>query len=230
MMSVDGSNSTFGLEEAPLRESLNFLLVARLVEQFGTSRRKANFLATPTLTGAPFALQLLHHIHIHDDERQRAPTLIYRQLVADDTLAITPMALREQMERGPYRSLFTWTSEKISFWGHLTNYLGLIRRSEREAEIVLVPRPQLVMQALQWATAQTSTSSLYVLLDTIDTQLFAGFTHRGRVHRGLTQTLLTLERLGQLRLSHSADAARSLVLGERRISDVQLLRKHSSQC
>src|SRR5262249_12586904 len=96
----------FGLEEAPLREALNFLLVARLVEQQGPSRRKASFHATPLLAGAPFTLLLLHHIQAHRDERQRAPALIYRQLVSDDVLAITPSVLREQMERGAHRNLF----------------------------------------------------------------------------------------------------------------------------
>ena len=41
--------SAFGLEEAPLREALNFLLVAGMVEQIGPSRRKAIFRATPRI-------------------------------------------------------------------------------------------------------------------------------------------------------------------------------------
>jgi hypothetical protein len=213
--------SSFGLEEAPLREALNFLLVVRLIEQQGPSRRKANFIATPLLSDAPFALLLMHHIQAHDDERQRAPVLIYRQMVADDVLAISPQALREQMERGPHRSLFTWTSEKISFWAHLITYAGLIRRSEREADLLIVPRPELLLSALRWASAQEGLStSLDAMLLRIDSALFACFTSRGRVHRGLAQALLALDRVGHLRLTHSADAARSLMLGERRISDV----------
>jgi hypothetical protein len=223
MMPAGASVSSFGLEEAPLREALNFLLVARLVEQQGSSRRKASFHATPLLAGAPFALLLLHYIQTHSDERQRAPALIYRQLVSDDVLEITPAVLREQMERGAHRSLFTWTSEKISFWGHLAGYIGLIRRSEREAELLIVPQPNLALAALRWASAQASTSSLDVLLEVIDASLFACFTSRGRVHRGLAQTLLALDRLGRVRLSHSADAARSLMLGDRRVSDMWLI-------
>ena len=223
LMPAGANISSFGLEEAPLREALNFLLVARLVEQQGPRRRKASFQATPLLAGAPFALLLLRHIQAHGDERQRAPTLIYQQLVSDDVLAIIPTVLREQMERGAHRSLFTWTSEKISFWGHLAGYVGLIRRSEREAELLIVPQPNLALAALRWASAQASTSSLDALLDAIDTNLFACFTSRGRVHRGLAQTLLALERLGHIRLSHSADAAHSLMLGDRRVSDVWLI-------
>src|SRR5689334_4366852 len=71
--------SPFGLDEAPLREAVNFLLVARLIEQQGSSRRKASFMATPLLKEAPFAPLLLYHIQAHSDERQRAPALIYRQ-------------------------------------------------------------------------------------------------------------------------------------------------------
>lgn len=214
-------DSSFGLEEAPLREALNFLLVARLIEQQGPSRRKASFIATPLLRDVSFTLLLLHHIQVHGDERQRAPVLIYRQMVADDVLAISPQALREQMERGLHRSLFTWTSEKISFWAHLMAYVGLIRRSEREADLLIVPRPELVLSALRWASTQDAMStSLDAMLLRIDTALFTCFTSRGRVHRGLAQALLALDRAGHLRLTHSADAARSLMLGERRVSDV----------
>jgi hypothetical protein len=221
LMPAGADASSFGLEEAPLREALNFLLVARLIEQQGPSRRKASFTATPLLRDTPFALLLLHHIQTHGDERQRAPALIYRQIVADDALAISPPALREQMERGPHRRLFTWTSEKISFWAHLAAYTGLIRRSEREADLLIVPRPDLVLSALRSASAQVGLStSLDALLDSVDAAYFACFTSRGRVHRGLAQTLLALDRAGHLRLTHSADAARSLMLGERRISDV----------
>src|SRR5262249_13041549 len=172
------------------------------------------FHAVPLLANVPFSLLLLHHIQTHIDERQRAPALMYRQLVSDDLLAITPAALREQMERGAHRSLFTWTSEKISLWGHLTSYIGLIRRSEREAELLIVPQPDLALAALRWSSSQASTSSLDALLEVIDANLFACFTSRGRVHRGLAQTLLALDRLGRVRLSHSADADRSLMLGD----------------
>lgn len=215
--------SPFGLDEAPLREALNFLLVARLVEQQGASRHRARFRATPLLAGTPFALLLLHHLQTHSDERQRALPLIYQQLVSEDILAISPSALRERMERGALCKLFTWTGEKITFWGHLAGYIGLIRRSEREAELLVVPQPAIALAALRWAAATCPTSSLDALLDLIDANLFACFTSRRRVHRGLAQTLLALDRLGRIRLSHSADAARSLMLGERRASDVWLI-------
>src|SRR6185436_941772 len=58
-------SSAFGLEEAPLREALNFLLVAGMVEQIGPSRRKAIFRATPRIRSTPFPLLLLHHTQSH---------------------------------------------------------------------------------------------------------------------------------------------------------------------
>jgi hypothetical protein len=162
LMPAGASDSSFGLVEASLREALNVLLVARLVEQQGSSRRKASFHATPLLAGAPFALLLLHYIQTHSDERQRAPALIYRQLASHDVLEITPAVMRDQMERGAHSKLFTWISEKISFWGHLAGCIGLIRRSERETELP-VPQPNLALAALRWASGQTSTSSLDAL-------------------------------------------------------------------
>ncbi len=146
---------TFGLEEAPLREALNFLLVAGLVRQQGASRRRASFYATPLLEDAPFSLLLLHHIHTHRDERQRAPSLIYRQLVAADALSVTLQGLRDQMERGPYRQLFAWTGEKITLWSHLATYLGLAWRLDREGVILIVPQLDLTRSALRWATSIT---------------------------------------------------------------------------
>lgn len=215
--------SELALDEAPLREALNFLLVAGLVEQRGASRRRANFAPSPLLPGTPFPLLLLHHMHAHADERQRAPVLMLRQLVADDTLAISPGELREYMERGPLRGLFTWTGEKIGLWAHLMSYLGLVRRGEREAALLIVPQPLMLLAALSWAQARSANTSADRLLGEIDTTLFACFTAKGRVYRGLAQALLALERRGQIRLTHSTDAARSLTLGERRVSDIAIL-------
>ncbi len=212
------------LEEAPLREALNFLLVAGLVEQRGASRLKATFRVTATLSERPFALLLLHHLCQHGDERQRAISLIHRQLVLDDALAVTPQALRDQMERGPYQKLFVWTSEKIMLWTHLASFLGLVRRLERGGELLVVPQPHLLLDALHWATSQTAAGgSLDALLRVIDCSLMACYTGRQRVHRGVAQTLIALHSWGEIRLSHSSDAMRSLLLGTWRVSNIQLV-------
>ncbi len=132
------------------------------------------------------------------------------------------------MERGAYRDLFVWTGEKIGFWLHLCHYLGLIRRLERSTEVLLVPQPALVAGALAWAQQQEGVGrSLAASLRMIDATFFAGFTRRGQVHRGLAQTVLALETLGLVRLTHHADAAHSLLLGERRVSDIWITGNYS---
>ncbi len=214
-------SSPFELADAPLRETLSFLSLAGLVEARGRQRR---YTASPRLPGAPFPLLLLHHLRSHPEERQRAISLVHQSLVVNDALATTVAALRDQLERGPHRGLFAWTGEKVTLWAHLVSYLGLIRRVERSAELLVVPSLELTLAALTWATAELEgDGSLDAALRRIDADLFACFTARGRVHRGLAQALLALERLERLRLSHSADAARSLLLGERRVSDLALL-------
>lgn len=213
----------FGLDEAPLREALNFLLVVGLVAQSGPSRRKASFLPSPHLPGPSFPLLLLHHMYTHLDERQRAITQIHSQLVADDILALTPQALRNHMERSPTRVPFVWTGEKITFWTHIASYLGVARRLDRSQDVLIVPRPVLVKDALQWANTQSDArQSLYGCLQVIEEMFFTCFTSRGQVHRGLAQTLTAMHRLGTLRLTHSADAAHSLLLGDWRVSEVHL--------
>ncbi len=213
----------FDLAEAPLREALNFLSVAGLVEQLGSSRRKARFRVTPVRDDLAFPLLLLHHIGCREDERQRAIRLIYGQLVAADAISTTVATLRNTMERGPYRTLFAWTSEKITFWTHLCDYLGLLRRLERSSEIIVAPRPSVVLAALEAARpVRSGDSSLAEMLASIDEHFFACFTARSRVHRGLTQALLTLEQEGRLTLQHNADAAQSLLLGERRVSTIAI--------
>lgn len=220
---LHAEGSEFGLDQAALREALNFLLVARLVGQQGATRRRATFYVTPRLERTSFPLLLLHHLLTHPDERQQAISTIYAQLVADDTFALTPQAIRSQMERGPLRELFAWTGEKIALWTHLLSYVGLVRRLDRGDDVLLVPRPALVLAALSGAGARAdATCSLADCLQVIDTQIFACFTRRGRVHSGLAQTLIALHRLGRVRLSHSADAARSLLLIDWRVSDVRL--------
>lgn len=223
MIPLDADGAEFGLDQAALREALNFLLVARLVGQQGASRRRATFRATPRLDHAPFPLLLLLHLRAHSDERQRAIAAIYTQLVADDALAVTPQAIRSQMERGPLRDLFAWTGEKIGLWAHLLGYVGLLRRLDRGDDVLLVPQPALVRAALAWAGARSdATCSLAGCLQAIDRDLFTCFTRRGRVHVGLAQTLIALHRLGRVQLTHSADAAQSLLLADWRVSDVRL--------
>lgn len=212
-------NDDFSLSEATLREALNFLLVANLVEQRGNSRFKATFAATPLLTDAHFSLLLLYHIRMHSDERQRAPVLIYQQLAAEDVLTTTSPVLRDQMERGNNQNLFAWTGEKIGFWLHLFSFLGLVRRPERSNEMLILPQLSLVLAALNWAQTHAAVS-LASCLEMLDATFFACFTARGRVHCGLSQTLLALDSLGLVQLTHHADASHSLLLGERRVSDI----------
>lgn len=221
--------SELDLAEAPLRETLNFLLVACLVEQQGNSRFKARFAATPLLAATSFPMLLLHHIRNHPDERQQAPALIYRQLVLGDVLTMTAATLRDQMERGEHCSLFAWTGEKIGFWLHLYHAMGVIRRLKDSSEMLVVPQPALVLAMLTWVQQQQSLTSLAACLHTIEATFLACFTARGRVHCGLAQTLLALDALGHIRLTHLADAAHSLLLGERRVSDVVLVSGSGSE-
>jgi hypothetical protein len=216
----------FGLDDALLREALNFLLVAGLVAQQGESRRKASFRATPLLAGIPFPLLLLHHISHHSDYRQQAIGLVHRQLIETDTIALTAQSLRDAVERGPYGRFFSWTGEKFTHWTHLAAYLGLIRYLERSTEILIVPQLDLVLTALRWATREkTDTHAVDMALRSIEKTFFYCFTSRGRVHKGLGQSLVALHRLGQISLTHTSDAAQSVLLGDWRVSELQI---HSS--
>lgn len=216
----------FGLQEAALREALNFLLVARLVEQRGTARRRAAFFANADTQDIEFPLLLLCHIKAHPDERQRAIAALHEQLVAQDTLAISTSAIRDEAERGPLGSIFAWTGEKIGFWARLCQYLGLTFTVARDGHLLLVPRPELVVAALRAYLGDRQSASLAECLLSVHATYFACFTARRTVHRGLAQTLVALHRLGVLRLSHSSDAAQSVILGDWRVSDIEL---HSEQ-
>jgi len=215
------------LDDAPLREALSFLIGVGLIEQHGASRRRATFCATPigSISTLPFEILLAQHIRKHPDPRQRAISLVHAALVDDDVLATSPTALRERMERGSHRALFTWTGEKIVLWCHLASFIGIIHRPQRENTMLIVPQPNLIRAALAWAYAQTSTTAITALLHAIDTELFACTTARGRIHRGLAQTLLALESEGHLHLIQRADSVRSMLLGERRVSDLMLTTK-----
>lgn len=218
------SETGFSLEEAAFREALNFLLIAGLAEQQGDSRRKANFRAVRIYEDTPFELDLLGAIGRQADERQQAILLVHRELVARDILAISTSELRSQLERGRYARLFTWTSEKILFWSQLGAFVGLIHRLDRSLSLLISPTPLLLGEALSWALKGSSErQSLAACLEIIEDTFFACFTDRGRVHAGLINSLLALHRLGAIRLSHSADAANSLLLGNWRVSDLELL-------
>lgn len=210
------------IDDAPLREALSFLVGAGLLARRGAGRR-ASFHATPLLPGAPLDILLLHHIRRHPDERQRAVALVQEELARADTLGVSPAALRERMERGPHGALFAWTGEKIQLWWHLAAFLGLARRSHREPDILAIPQPALVERALRWAGVRTNSTSADALLREVDAQLFACTTARGRPTRAIAQALLALERGGRARLAHHADSAGSLLIGERRVSDILLM-------
>jgi len=214
------AGSVFGLEEAPLREALSFLTGVGMVEQSGQGLRR-HLRATPSLPNADFALLLLRHLAAHHDIRQRALLLIYQHLVAE---CLRPVELREarrRMESSPYGKLFAWTGEKLTFWSQLLEYTGLLHRSGAGG-VVCLPQQALVLDALRTAAGMSGVYQLAELLDRIDQQLFTCFTARGQVHGGLVQTLIALHHTGQIGLSHSADAARSLSLGDWRVSEVTL--------
>ncbi|NTV64639.1 MAG: hypothetical protein HGA65_14060, partial [Oscillochloris sp.] len=153
LCAAGAGDSPDDLADAPLREALSFLSIASIIEARGRPRRHT---ASPRLPGAPFRLLLSHHLSAHPEQRQRAIALVYRQIVADDTLAITPQALRDQMERGVLRDLFAWTGEKLLLWAHLSAFIGLVRRSERSPELLIVPQPSLILDALRWAAHPSS--------------------------------------------------------------------------
>lgn len=224
LVPAGGAGLEFGLDEAPLREALNFLMVAGLVTQSGPSRRKGKFFSGTHLDERSFPLVLLYHIRNHPQERQRAITDVHAQLVGDNVLMLTPQTIRERMERSPASSLFAWTGEKITFWTHITSYLGLTRRIERSLDVLVLPRPSVILAALRWAGAlPDAPRSLDLCLRTINTSLFTCFSSRGDVHVGLAQTLTLLHQRGAIRLTHSTDAARSVLLGRWRVSDVELV-------
>lgn len=211
----------FELADAPLREALSFLTLAGLVVGRGRPRRHQ---VSPLLADVPFRLLLLRHLSAHAEERQRAISLVHQALIVDDVLTVTPQAVRDRLERGPLRGLFAWTGEKVTLWAHLAAYIGLIRRPERSVELLMVPQPALLLDVLDWALIRLNgDTSIDRAVRLIDAELFACLTSRGRVHRGLVQALLALERLGRIRLGHSADAARSLLIGERRVSEIAVI-------
>lgn len=212
----------FGLQEAALREALNFLLVAQLVEQHGPARRQAAFRVVPKTPNIPFPLLLMRHIAAHPDEKQQALIRLYQQLVRQDIVALSASAIRDEAERGPLGDLFAWTGEKVVFWVRLCEHLGLVRSVARDNHVLFAPRPELVLAALRAQFGDRSRAALATCLHEVDASFFACFTARGTVQRGLVQTLVALHRLGALRLSHSSDAAQSLTLGEWRVSDVEI--------
>lgn len=216
-----------GLADATLLEALNFLVIAGMIRQEGAERRHASFYPTPQLVDAPFALLLLHHLQTHPDRRQQALALIQRLLAAEDALALTPAQVRERMERSPIGSLFAWTGEKVRFWSSLAHYLGIVRWFGSNTDIWLVPQPYVLFQSLEWVVRQEDANEQLLgrVLDDVDRRFFACYTAQKRVHQGMVQSLLALERMGRVQLSHRADAPRSLLLNERRVSHVRLSRR-----
>ncbi len=218
---VAPDSPSFGLDEAPLRETVSFLAGAGMVEQSGQGTRR-RLRATPRLHSVDFALLLLHHLWTRQDIRQRALLLTYQQLAAGPLRSIDLGEARRRMEAGPIGGMFAWTGEKLTFWSQLMEYAGLVRRLA-PATVVCLPQERLVLGALRAAAEDAAgTHALAELLDQIDQKLFPCFTARSQVHTGLAQTLTALHRAGQIRLHHSADAARSLSLGDWRVSEVVL--------
>ena len=158
-------------------------------------------------------------------EREIADTRSYAgSSVARDILSINPSSLRAELERSPYAKLFIWTGEKVLFWSQLTSFVGLVLRLDRSLEVLVAPQPLFLLKVLRWcAPAQVGPFQLFDLLDTTDRTLFACFTERGRVHSGLAYSLTALDRLGHVRLTHSADAARSLLLDQWRVSNIEFV-------
>lgn len=213
----------FGLDDATTREALNFLLIAGMVAQTGSPRARARFSASPLDPKLPFELLLLHHLSAHESLRHRALRLVHDVAVGHGIVITTVEALREELERSPYQDLFAWTGEKVRFWSHLMNFVGLTRRLQRSGAIAVVPVRHLLLTALRAVGASEETPTpVHSLLAEIETRFFACLESSHHVHAGVAQSLEALSSEGSLRLLHLADAAQSLLVGERRVSHLRL--------
>ncbi len=217
-------HSRLELTETALFEAVNFLIVADMIRSEGSTRRQACFYPKPMLNDIPFPLLLLYHIQAHPDKRQRALALVQRHLVAEDILSSNTKDIRIEMERSSLGNLFVWTSEKVIFWSHLSHYLGTVRRLNHKNEILIVPQMSLLLKTLHW-TNKTELVDIYHLrqsLDAIDRLFFACYTVHNRVHQGIVQALVALEKTGYVQFFHYSDSQSSLLLNERRISHFRL--------
>jgi len=219
----DVEQDPFAFNAATFRETLNFLLIIRMVKKQETNHQTV-YSASPARQSLPFSLLLLHHLTTHPDERQQALAHVYRHLIRQDALSLTLGEVREKLECVVQPFAFAWTDEKIAFWAQLAQYVGIIYRLERDYRLLVAPTPTLLLLAIKQAMKQQQTeyANVAACLQFIDEQYFACFTDQHTVHSGITQTIKVLHGQGKIILTHQADAAHSLLLQDWRISTIQL--------
>jgi hypothetical protein len=210
-----------------LKDAIGFMLTAGVLELQTNSNAwaKRTFRVPPDLPTDDFRLELLAGLRFQSDARQRALAGVHDHLVSLDAVHVPANHTHRWMERSAWGGLFGWNEEKCRLAVGLFGFLGLVVPLDDNGYYCL-PRLSLLRAIFKQVRKEAQAGRrmpVRDLLEAVEVSYFACFTPKGRVHRGLAFTLEEMADRGLIRLIHQADSARSVLIGPRRVSEVEFL-------
>lgn len=208
-----------------LKDAIGFMLTAGVLalESNSNAWAKRTFVVPPDLPTDDFRLELLAALRAQPDPRQRAVAGVHDHLAGMDVVHVPANHTHRWMERSEWGGLFSWNEEKTRLVVGLYSYLGLVVPLEDNG-YMCIPRLALVKAIFKQVRKEAAAGArmpIRDVLEAIETSYFACFTAKGRVHRGLAFALEEMADRGMIRLRHQADSARSVLVGTRRVSEVE---------
>jgi hypothetical protein len=221
---VPKDNNIFSeLNDDILKDTIGFLLSSGLLEisENGRSWSVRSFSVPSDLSQeTSFQNLLLKTILNMNDTKQRALTLIHKTLVEKDILHIQYSEIVKVIERSDIANIFSWNEEKINFWANIFDFCRLIRNLKGNG-VWIIPKPELILESLIILKDQSPNFiSINSWVTFFESNFGSCITKKGRLHKGFSMMFELLEQNNQLKMVHKDDSIKTILIGNRRVSEV----------
>lgn len=222
---VPKDNNIFSeLNDDILKDTIGFLISSGLLKitENGRSWSNRSFGIVKNFNNEPFTNLLLKTILDMDDQKQKALSLIHKILIEKDILHIQYSEIVKLIERSDLSDLFSWNEEKINFWANIYDFCKLIRNLKGNG-VWIIPQPELILESLILLKQENiNFISINSWIVFFENNFGACITKKGRLHKGFAMTFELLEQRNQLKMIHKDDSIKTILIGNKRVSEVQI--------
>jgi hypothetical protein len=184
-----------------IRDCISFLVNVNVIR---ASENKNEYSLTQDFKEVPFKLVLLNKFRI---DKSNAFSAVLSHLISLDVMQFDISEFQHSVEKGLDLG-FTWTPEKLDFWMDLADYLSLGRKYVGKHSFALYPSPKLLFSILKdclsYENSKLETITLGNFLDYCSTHYFPILTRERLLFKGLQQSILQLNKIGEVQLRPAA--------------------------
>lgn len=224
---VPKDNNIFSdLNDDILKDAIGFLVTLSLLEIIENNKSwllRSFSVSDKYKKEKSFENILLKSIINMIDVKQRALYLVHKNLIDKDILHIQYSDIVKILERSEVCDIFSWNEEKIHFWSNLFDFCGLIRNLKGNG-VWLFPKEELILNSfilLKDKNPNFISINSWVLF--FEENFGSCMTKKGKLHKGFSMVFDLLEKNNHIKLLHKDDSTKSILIGNRRISEVVVL-------